>query len=300
MAIGPGEPPQWIVDAVHAGGGQVVALSDQPEGLVWADPRNLEELRHALDVAAHLPWVQLPWAGIEPLVAALDHDRVWTCGKGVYAEPVAELAVGLAVAGLRGVSHYARASQWLPPQGRNLLGCNVTVIGGGGITESLLRLLQPFGCRVTVVRQHVQSMDGAAAVIEADRFVDALPGADVVVLALALTPDTEGLIGANELAMMESHAWLINVARGRHIVTDDLVRALGDGLIGGAGLDVTDPEPLPDDHPLWSMPNCIITPHVGNTPEMGRVLLAQRITENVRRFAEGELLLGVVDVHLGY
>ncbi len=80
---------------------------------------------------------------------------------------------------------------------------------------------------------------------------------------------------------MEQHAWLVNVARGRHVVTDDLVWALRKGVIGGAGLDVTDPEPLPDDHPLWSLPNCIITPHVGNTPEMAVPLLSERIATNV-------------------
>ena len=99
---------------------------------------------------------------------------------------------------------------------------------------------------------------------------------------------------------MEEHAWLVNVARGRHIVTDDLVEALRDGVIGGAALDVTDPEPLPADHPLWSLPNCIITPHVGNTPEMARPLLAERVTANVRRFAQGAELIGLVDTELGY
>ena len=119
-------------------------------------------------------------------------------------------------------------------------------------------------------------------------------------LALALTPETEGIISADELELMEDHAWLVNVARGRHVVTDDLVGALADRAIGGAGLDVTDPEPLPDDHPLWTMPNCLLTPHVGNTPEMAVPLLAQRITANVRRFADGEELVGLVDVDAGY
>ena len=95
---------------------------------------------------------------------------------------------------------------------------------------------------------------------------------------------------------MEDHAWIVNVARGRHIITDHLVEALRSGAIGGAALDVTEPEPLPDDHPLWSLPNCIITPHVGNTPEMAKPLLAARVTENVRRYRKGEELLGLVDV----
>jgi phosphoglycerate dehydrogenase-like enzyme len=121
-----------------------------------------------------------------------------------------------------------------------------------------------------------------------------------VVLALALTPETEGLIGAAEFEIMDSKAWLVNVARGRHIVTDDLVAALEAGSIGGAGLDVTDPEPLPADHRLWHLPNCIITPHVGNTREMAVPLLARRVGENVRRFIAGEPLLGPVDLEAGY
>ena len=100
--------------------------------------------------------------------------------------------------------------------------------------------------------------------------------------------------------MMEDDAWIVNVARGRHIITDHLVEALQRRTIGGAGLDVTDPEPLPDGHALWSLPNCIITPHVGNTPEMAKPLLAKRVTENVRRYRKGKELLGLVDVEAGY
>ena len=163
-----------------------------------------------------------------------------------------------------------------------------------------MRLLQPWDCHITVVRRSVQDMDGVDEVLEADRYADALSGADLVVLALALTPDTEGLMGREEFALMEQHAWLVNVARGGHVVTDHLVEALQNGVIGGAALDVTDPEPLPEDHPLWSLPNCIITPHVGNTPEMAKPLLAERVTANVRRFAQDEPLIGLVDVESGY
>jgi phosphoglycerate dehydrogenase-like enzyme len=132
------------------------------------------------------------------------------------------------------------------------------------------------------------------------QYLQQLEAADLVVLALALTPETEGLFSADEFGLMEDHAWIVNVARGRHIVTDDLVEALRSRTIGGAALDVTDPEPLPSDHPLWTLPNCIITPHVGNTPEMAEPLLAQRVTDNVRRFARGDELLGLVDVDAGY
>ena len=151
--------------------------------------------------------------------------------------------------------------RWEPPQGSNLLGAQVTILGGGGITESLLRLLQPFDCHVTVVRNRVQPMDGADVVLESDRLTDALPGADLVVVALALTPETEGIISAGELALMERHAWLVNVARGRHIVTDDLVDGPAQPAPSAApGSTSPIPSRCPTDHPLWSLPNCIITP----------------------------------------
>lgn len=297
--LGPSGGPDWLADAVISGGGQLVG-PDEAEGVVWADAKAVDALRSTLDEGENIRWVQLPFAGIENFVEHLDRDRVWTCGKGVYAEPVAEMALALGLAGLRHIGAYARAAEWSGPSGHNLLDGRVTILGGGGITESLVRLLQPWHCNITVVRNRAEPMVGVDQVLEADRFADALPGADLVVLALSLTPETEGMFSAEEFTLMEQHAWIVNVARGRHIVTDDLVVALRAGTIGGAGLDVTDPEPLPNDHPLWSLPNCIITPHVGNTPEMAKPLLAERVTDNVRRFARGEELIGVVDVDAGY
>jgi len=299
IALAPKSAPSWMADAITAGGGHVVPVAEA-EGLVWGAPREPHALEELMLDADHLEWVQLPFAGIEQFVHLIDDDRLWTCGKGVYAEPVAELALALALAGLRGVADFARATEWTRPRGRNLLAANVTILGGGGITESLIRLLGPFGCRITVVRNRVQEMDGADEVLEADRYIDALVGADLVVVALALTPETEGMLSRNEFELMEDHAWVVNVARGRHIVTDDLVWALENNVIGGAALDVTHPEPLPADHPLWTMPNCIITPHVGNTPEMAVPLLSERIAANVRRFGHGEELIGPIDTDLGY
>ncbi len=288
-----------MIEAVNEGGGHVVPLAEA-EGIVWGDPRDPAALETALDQAPNARWVQLPFAGIENFVHLLDDDHIWACGKGVYAEPVAEMALSLGLAGLRGLGTFVRASEWTSPQGTNLLGARVTILGGGGITESLVRLLQPFDCHITVVRRQAADLDGVDDVLEADRFADALPGADLVVLALARTPETEGIISAGELEWMERHAWLVNVARGKHVVTDDLVVALREGSVGGAGLDVTDPEPLPTGHPLWSMPNCIITPHVGNTPEMAVPLLSERIRTNVRRWADDEELIGLIDVEAGY
>ena len=299
------EPDCWrrpaLAEAVERGGGTVSAPGEA-SALVWAEPTQASLIGDMVDANPGIEWVQLPYAGIEPVVGIVTARPgiEWYCGKGVYAEPVAEHALMLALAGMRGMATYARAERWEAPEGRNLLGASVTILGGGGITDSLLRLLAPFGCNVTVMRNRPQPMEGAARVVGPEALADILPGTDVLILALALTPDTAGIIGAAELAALPDHAWIINVARGGHIVTDDLVAALQADQIGGAALDVTDPEPLPDGHPLWSLPNCLITPHIGNTPEMGLVLLAERVTTNVARRIANEPLIGPVYLDLGY
>ena len=304
IAIGPAGVPGWLSEAVTAGGGEVVDL-DTADALLWGAPNDPGALREVLDSAGdRLRWVQLPWAGIEPYVDALDDDRLWSCGKGVYAEPVAEMALTLALAAMRAVDRYARARTWLQHghMGVNLRHANVTVLGGGGITESLVSMLAPFEARVTVVRNRPAPMPGTVRVLgsTAAEVDDAISAADLVVLALALTPATTGIIDSRRLDLMHERSVLVNVARGAHVVTDDLVDALREDRIMGAGLDVTDPEPLPDGHPLWSLENCIITPHVGNTPEMARPLLAERISTNVARWIAGDEVIGRVEPDLGY
>jgi len=250
--------------------------------------------------ARRLEWIQLPYAGIEPFAHHLDDRWNWTCGKGVYAPAVAETVLAMVLAGQKHLHGYAREAGWSAPVGRVLAGSRVTVLGGGGITRCLLPLLAPFACDVTVVRRSDEPFPGADRTVTTARLHEVLPRTDVLVLALALTDETTGIIGAPELAALPEHAWLVNVARGGHVVTDDLVDGLATGSIAGAALDVTDPEPLPDGHPLWSAPNCLITPHIANTPEMGLELLVPFVAENVRRFCAGEDLLAPVDVALGY
>ena len=285
--------------AVVAGGGTLVDLADA-EALVWADAARPHDLPAALTSGPEIRWVALPYAGIEPYLPYLDHERSWTAAKGVYATPVAEHVIALSLAGLRCLHTFARAGSWPAQVGRNLIGANVVVFGGGGITSELVRLLEPFRCHITVVRRSADPFPGAAGTISLGQRLEVLADADLVVLALALTPETVGVIGAEELSAMAEHAWLVNVARGGHVDTDALVDALATASIGGAALDVTDPEPLPDDHPLWNEPRALISPHVGNTPEMGVPLLAAHITENVQRFGRGEPLVGIVDPTVGY
>lgn len=290
---------RWIDAAVTAGGAEL-AEPAEATAVVWTQADDPDGLAALLAAHPQIDWVQLPWAGIEPYIPLLGHDRTWTCAKGVYADPVAEHALALLLAGFRNLHGYARAETWTGPAGRNLFGADVTIFGGGGIAAALIELLVPFRCGITVVRQNPAPMGGVDRVLGPDDRLDALRGADAVVLALPLLPGTVGLIGPDELAAMEDHAWLINVARGAHVQTDALVDALAAGAIGGAGLDVTDPEPLPDGHALWSLPNAIITPHTGNTPAMARPLLGARITDNVRRYRAGVPLVGLIDVDAGY
>jgi len=302
IAVAPDTRPamyEAMCRAVVEGGGTVADLADA-EGLVWADPARPDRFPDMVAEAERLTWIQLPYAGIEPFAHHLDPRWSWTCGKGVYAPAVAETVMAQVLALCKNLHGYARATTWEGAVGRVLAGSRVTVLGGGGITRCLLPLLAPFGCDVTVVRRSDESVAGADRTITTNRLHEVLPRTDVLVLALALTAETTGVIGAPELAALPDHALLVNVARGGHVVAGDLVDALAAGRLGGAALDVTDPEPLPDDHPLWSEPRCLITPHVANTPEMGLALLEPFVAENVRRFCTGEELLAPVDVALGY
>ena len=301
IAVGPRQG-SFATDAVRDAGGTVVDIADKPDAIVWLDPADVAGLAAWLSEAPDVRWVQLPFAGVEPVAeyGLLDEARAWTCAKGSYAEPVAEHALLLALAGLRYLPTRVVARSWGKAAGTSLYDERVTILGGGGITTSLLELLAPFRVEATVVRRQPEPVPGAARTVSIDELDDVLPGALVVFLALALTPQTTRIIGPKALDRMDERAWVVNVARGRHVDTDALVAALDTGAIAGAALDVTDPEPLPDGHPLWGRTNCIITPHTADTIEMVRPLLANRIRANVTAFAAGEPLIGVVDPVAGY
>jgi phosphoglycerate dehydrogenase-like enzyme len=288
-----------VAEAITAGGGSVVGVEDA-EALVWTDPFAAGALSALLAEAPGIRWVQLPFAGVDAFLGVLDRERVWTSTKGAYSEPVAEHALALSLAGLRQLKLRSLARSWGRPAGTRLTGSRVTCLGGGGITRAFIRLLAPFDADVTVVKRTVSEVPGASSVVGVDSLAAALDGALVVLLALSLTPETAGIIDKEALACMGPDTWLVNVARGPHVVTDDLVAALSARAIGGAALDVTDPEPLPDGHPLWGFDNCLITPHVSNTWAMAEPLFAGRIRENVERYVRGEPLVGVVDVDFGY
>lgn len=302
IAVLPRGTRDFLRQAVLDGGGTVVDDIASAQALVWTAPNDPEGLRRVLGENHNLGWVQLPWSGIEHYLPVLDKQRLWTAGQGIYAKDVAEHVLALTLAGLRDLKKRALAVSWSAPSGRSLHGATVTILGAGGITRALLPLLAPFAPRLRVVRRKADPFDAApnAALFAFDDRENAVSGADVVVVALALTPETRRCLGAREFAAMKPTTLVVNVARGGHIDTDALVSALEGGVIGGAAVDVTDPEPLPAGHRLWSLDNCLITPHCANTPEMALPVLTERVRDNVRRRIAGEPLLGVVDVDAGY
>lgn len=295
--------PDWpqAAEAIVSGGGRVVPTSDA-QGLVWVDWSGPGRLGSVLEECPDITWVHLPGAGIESFIDAglMADGRTWTCSKGAHSSLIAEHALALALAGLHSLPTSARASSWEATRVTALAGQPVTIVGGGGIANALLGFLAPFGAGVTVVRRSPEPVPGALRTLGTDSLLAALHDARLVVLALALTAETRHIIGAAALEAMHERAWLVNVSRGGHVDTDALVDALEQNAIAGAALDVTDPEPLPDGHRLWSLANCIITPHNAGSSGAVMRLLADRIRDNVARLGAGRPLLGVVDVAAGY
>nr|MBA2601219.1 hydroxyacid dehydrogenase [Actinomycetota bacterium] len=293
-----------IADAIGRGGGLVVPLEDA-DAIVWIDPRSPERLKDAL-ARSPARWVQLPFAGIEAFVTAgvIDRERTWTCAKGVYGHATAEHALTLILAAARGLNRHLRATTWhdeeLAAPERRLIDATILIVGTGGIGTALASMVAPLGPRILGVNRSGEPLLNAERTASIKELAGLLPEANFVVLAAPLTLETNGLFDEAMLRRMKPGAWLVNVARGGLVMTEALVTVLEEGRLGGAALDVTDPEPLPDHHPLWTMSNVIVTPHVANTWAMGLRSLTQMVQDNVARFAAGEELAGVVDPDAGY
>jgi D-3-phosphoglycerate dehydrogenase len=288
--LGP-DAPEHLANAIEAGGGTLTPLEDA-EAVVWVgSPDDLPEL------PASVKWVQLQSAGIEHWVERVRATPgvTFTTAAGAYAAQVAEHALGLLIAGIRNFNQYARAWSWDPQDGGQLAGSTVAVIGAGGIGRALIKRLEPHDVKILAVTR-----SGRDGTIPVERIGEIWGQADHFVLCAPSTDETRHLIGAPELWVMKPHTWIVNIARGSLIDTEALVNALSTRIIGGAALDVTDPEPLPNGHPLWASPHALITPHVANTESTMARDLAKRVQENVRRYAAGEDLLAPVNLDAGY
>jgi phosphoglycerate dehydrogenase-like enzyme len=297
IALIPDEDAE-LATAVAEGGGRVGPLEEADGAVIhrWGDG--------PAELPATLPervrWVQLPAAGVETWLDVLPDGPVVTSAAGAFALPVAEHALALLLAAARSLHLCARASEWVEPPARSLEGSTVAIVGAGGIGRALIELLEPLHVHVLAVTRRGNPVAGAERTVPADAVEEVLPLADYVVLSAPGTAASRRLMDAERIARMRADAWLVNVGRGTLVDTDALVAALDAGAIGGAALDVTDPEPLPPGHPLWLHPRALITPHIATTEGAERVHYVRRVRDNVARFAAGEELLGVVDRSAGY
>ena len=290
--------------AVRDAGGEVAELSNETRGVIYTSYRDIEPLFEALDAHPGIGWVQLPYAGIDAYAKRLapyaERGLVVTSAKGAYAQPVAEHALALTLAAQRNLALRARASSWGKSMGLSLYGNHVVVVGAGGIASEFLNLLRPFGVTSTVVRNSPKPLAEADRTVTSEQLDEVLPEADVVMLAAAATHDTHHLINAERLRAMKPTAVLVNIGRGPLVDTEALAVALDAEEIYGAALDVTEPEPLPDGHPLWSNDRCLITPHSADTPEMTLPLMLKRIADNVEAFLNTGAFVGLADPTKGY
>jgi phosphoglycerate dehydrogenase-like enzyme len=312
--IVPAMEPEALADLKAAASGlnlvecrsQAEAIAQVPEAAACYGFLNRELIR----AGTSLKWVQQTSAGVEHLMEIselVEGDIVLTNMQRAYAPEIADQAIGYLLAFTRGLDHFIltqSSHQWRSrEQGvvlDELLGKTLLVIGLGGIGTEIARRAYGFGMRVIATDPKV--LERPLYVEELHRpnaFHGLLPRADVVASAVPLTKQSLRMIGAREFALMKRGVVLINVSRGKVVDTEALVAALDSGQVAAAGLDVTDPEPLPKDHPLWSR-HAIITPHSAGQSPGGERRRHELFRENLRRFAAGELLLNVVDKKVGY
>ncbi|MFD0362963.1 D-isomer specific 2-hydroxyacid dehydrogenase family protein [Nocardia sp. GCM10030253] len=309
LAIGPTVPAPTLLQKAVVEGGAILTELAQARGLIWVGgPREFPD-----ELPDSIEWVQLPAAGIEDWftagIFARHPDIRFTSAAGAFAASVAEHTLMLLLAGVRYLPEHLRAASWRQqdffPHVGTLRGKTVTIIGAGGIGRALIPMLVPLGAHIIAVNRSGRPVTGPGIpdtieTIPAEQLGKVWSRTDHVVIAAPATPATEHLIGAEELARLKPSPWVINVARGSLIDTDALVAALASGAIAGAGLDVTDPEPLPDGHPLWVLPNAIVTPHDSNPPQLRFAAFADHVAANVARFVEGRDLLAPIDTERGY
>jgi phosphoglycerate dehydrogenase-like enzyme len=280
-----------------------------------------------LQAAARLRWVQAPTASLEHYLfpELVEHPLVLTNMRGLYSDVIADHVFGFVLCFARNFHHYVRsqmAARWEPVGGEggrstfaagpgvtspmdrahlHLADATLGVVGLGEIGAEIARRGLAFGMRVVAVDpRRPAPPPGVAALWRPDRLPELLRASDFVVIAAPHTPETARLFRREQLRQMRRSAYLINIGRGAIVDLADLTAALRAGELAGAGLDVFETEPLPPDHPLWTMPNVVITPHVaGASPRIAERHLAV-LLDNVRRFARGEPLANVVDKRRWY
>jgi phosphoglycerate dehydrogenase-like enzyme len=268
-------------------------------------------VRDLTRVAPKLRWVQASMAGAGEVAKAaglLETDVVVTTASGVYSGPLAEFVVMAMLQHAKGLDrlHRDKAEKtWRPAHTDTLEGKTLCVVGMGNIGRALAERARPFGMRILGVKRTVReddpARDHADELYTTDRLRDALGEADYVAVTLPGTPETRRLLDADAIAAIKPGAYFANVGRGTVVDEGALVEALRRGHLSGAALDVFEVEPLPQESPLWDLPNVIISPHsTDNLPELTNRLQTDLFCENLRRYLEGETLVNVLDKKLLY
>jgi D-3-phosphoglycerate dehydrogenase len=255
-----------------------------------------------------LRWIQSSAAGLDHCLvpSVVESDITVTSASGVLANQVADHTMALLTGILRDLPTYFRAQQkheFIRRPTRDLHGARIGIIGMGRNGRRLAEVLSAF--RTTIVATdwwagQMKKPPQLAELLPAEAVDQILPRIDILILAAPLTDQTQGMIDARRLALLPRGAIVINVARGPLVVTEDLVAALESGHIGGAGVDVTEPEPLPPESRLWELPNVIITPHVGGQAASRIDDMTNFIAANIRCYRTGEPLVNLVDKRLGF
>jgi phosphoglycerate dehydrogenase-like enzyme len=266
-----------------------------------------------LAAADSLHWVQVYSSGVERCVSLegmQTGNRLLTNGQKIGSPALAEHAIALMMSLARGLDSYhlnQMNRQWIREtdlgQGQflELEGRTVLVVGLGGIGTQVAKRAHGLGMRVIATRgSRREGPDYVDYVGLGDETIDLASQADVVINTAPLTKATTGMFNTEFFKAMKPTAYFVSVGRGRSTVTDDLVAALNEGELAGAGLDVTDPEPLPEGHVLWTMPRVIITPHTAGRSDRSRDRLYLLVQENLRRYVAGDPLISVVDIERGY
>ena len=269
----------------------------------WFDLNDKAEMFKIISAATNLKWLNSIYAGVDgmPLAQLNAQGTVVTNGAGINAITIAEYVVMGMLTVAKGYREVVRAQdrhEWLmdSPGKVELFGSKALLLGYGAIGKLIEERLKPFGVDVTVVRR-----SAGPNTLTPDQWRAQLGAFDWVILAVPATPETENMIGASELAAMKPTATLINIARGSVVDQDALVTALTEKQIGAAFLDVTTPEPLPVDHPLWTLDNAHITMHLsGRAQDKMFIRSATRFLENLKRYRNGEQLSPLVNLDLGY
>jgi phosphoglycerate dehydrogenase-like enzyme len=254
-----------------------------------------------------LRWIQSSAAGMDHCLvpSVIASDITVTSASGVLGEQVAEHTIALVTAWCRSLPTFFRAQQkmeFIRRPTRDLHRATVGIVGLGGVGRRLARLLSVFHTRVLATDMYpIDKPDYVDALWPAERLDELLSQSDIVVLSLPLNAMTRGMIDAAALGRMKPSALLANMARGPLVVTADLAEALQAGRIAGAVMDVTEPEPLPPESPLWHMPNVIITPHVGGQSARRIDNMTRMFCENLRRWQAGQPLVNhLTDKCLGF